>query len=129
MTGVNKVILIGNTGKEPEYKTLQDGTPVAKLTMATTETYRLKNGEVTTKTEWHTVIVWRGLATFASQFIHKGSLLYIEGKLRHRQYEDKDEVKKYVTEVVAEQIILLDKKTKATEEPQANDISEEQIPF
>jgi single-strand DNA-binding protein len=110
MKGINKVILIGNAGKDPEYKTLEDGTPVAKLTIATTETYRLKNGETSTNTEWHPVIVWRGLATFANQYIHKGSLLYIEGKLRHRQYEDKEGQKKYVTEVVAEQIVLLDKK-------------------
>ena len=110
MKGINKVILVGNAGKEPELKTLPDGAPVVKLTLATTETYRLKNGETTSKTEWHPVILWRGLATFAHQYIHKGSLLYIEGKLRHRQYEDKDGGKKYVTEVVAEQVVLLDKK-------------------
>ena len=106
------MILIGNTGKDPEYKTLQDGTPVAKLTIATTESYRLKSGETQTKTEWHSVIVWRGLATLANQYIHKGSLLYIEGKLRNRQYEDKEGKKKYITEVMAEQLVLLDKKTK-----------------
>ena len=112
MKGINKVILIGNTGKDPEYKTLQDGTPVAKLTIATTESYRLKNGETQTKTEWHSIIVWRGLATLASQYIQKGSLLYIEGKLRNRQYEDKEKQKRYVTEVVADHIVLLDKKAK-----------------
>jgi len=111
MRGINKVILVGNSGKETEYKTLEDGTPVAKLTIATTETYRLKNGETSTNTEWHQVIVWRGLATLAHQYIHKGSLLYIEGKLRHRQYEDKEGQKKYVTEVVADQVVLLDKKS------------------
>lgn len=128
MRGINKVILIGNTGKEPEYKVLQDGTAVAKLTIATTETYQLKNGETNTKTEWHPVIVWRGLATFASQYIHKGSLLYIEGKLRHRQYEDKDGQKKHVTEVVAEQVVLLDKKTKNHDKP-IEDITGEPLPF
>ncbi len=91
---------------------MQDGTPVAKLMIATTETYRLKNGEKSTSTEWHPVIAWRGLATLANEYIHKGSLLYIEGKLRHRQYEDKEGQKKYVTEVVAEQLVLLDKKGK-----------------
>jgi single-strand DNA-binding protein len=116
MKGINKVILIGNAGKDPEYKTLEDGTPVAKFALATTETYRLKNGETGTNTEWHPVIVWRGLATFVSQYIHKGSLLYIEGKLRHRQYEDKDGQKKYVTEIVADQVVLLDKKGKDNEE-------------
>src|SRR5450432_3961884 len=112
MKGINKVILIGNTGKDPEYKTLQDGTAVAKLTIATTESYRLKNGETQTKTEWHSITVWRGLATFASQYIHKGSLLYIEGKLRNRQYEDKEGKKIYINEIVADHILLLDKKAK-----------------
>ena len=111
MRGINKVILVGNSGKETEFKTLKDGTPVAKLSIATTETYRLKNGETSTSTEWHPVILWRGLATLAQQYVHKGSLLYIEGKLRHRQYEDKDGVKKYLTEVIADQLVLLDRKT------------------
>jgi single-strand DNA-binding protein len=122
------MILIGNAGKDPEYKTLQDGTPVAKLAIATTETYRLKNGETQSRTDWHTIIAWRGLATFANQYIHKGSLLYIEGKLRNRQYEDKDGQKKYVTEVVADQVVLLDKKTKSLED-ETNDISGDPMPF
>ena len=128
MKGINKVILIGNVGKDPEYKTLQDGTPVAKFAIATTETYRLKNGETQSRTDWHTIILWRGLATFANQYIHKGSLLYIEGKLRNRQYKDMDGQKKYVIEVVGDQVVLLDKKTKLLED-EANDISEEPIPF
>ena len=110
------MILIGNAGKDPEYKTLQDGTAVGKLTIATTESYRLRSGETETKTEWHSIIIWRGLATFAHQYIHKGSLLYVEGKLRSRQYEDKEGHKKFVTEVVADQVLLLDKKMKITEE-------------
>jgi single-strand DNA-binding protein len=128
MKGINKVILIGNTGKEPEYKTLQDGTPVAKLTIATTESYRLKNGETQTKTEWHSIIVWRGLATLASQYVHKGSLLYVEGKLRNRNYEDKEGQKKYVTEIVADQVVLLDKKTKI-EASETEDNSDAPLPF
>jgi single-strand DNA-binding protein len=112
MRGINKVILIGNTGKDTEYKTLTDGTAVAKLVMATTETFRLKTGEIQTRTDWHTIIAWRGLATLAQQYIKKGALLYIEGKLRNREYEDKDGVKKYVTEVIAQQVVLLDKKEK-----------------
>jgi single-strand DNA-binding protein len=128
MRGINKVTLIGNAGKDPEYKTLEDGTPVAKLTLATTETYRLKSGELSSNTEWHTVILWRGLATLASQYIHKGSLLYIEGSLRNRQYEDKDGQKKYVTVILAQQIVLLDKKAKPMA-PEEQDISEENIPF
>jgi single-strand DNA-binding protein len=128
MKGINKVIMIGNAGKDPEYKTLQDGTAVAKLTLATTESYRLKNGELQTKTEWHSIIVWRGLATFVNQYVHKGSLVYIEGKLRNRNYEDKDGQKKYVTEVEANELVLLDKKTKSEPEETEN-IPEGPLPF
>jgi len=128
MRGINKVILVGNSGKETEFKTLQDGTPVAKLAIATTETYRLKNGETQNRTDWHTIIVWRGLATFAQQYIKKGALLYIEGKLRNRQYEDKDGQKKYITEIVADQVVLLDKKEK-TLENNVDDIRVEPFPF
>ncbi|MEO6814895.1 MAG: single-stranded DNA-binding protein [Ginsengibacter sp.] len=128
MRGINKVILIGNTGKETEYKTLQDGTAVAKLTIATTETFRLKNGETQTSTDWHTIIAWRALATFARQYIKKGALLYVEGKLRNRQYEDKEGQKKYVTEVVADQVVLLDKKEK-TPGTEIKNITDETLPF
>jgi single-strand DNA-binding protein len=128
MRGINKVILIGNCGKDPEYKTLQDGTPVAKLTIATTESYRLKTGEIQTKTEWHSLIVWRNLATFARQFVHKGSLLYVEGKLRNRHYEDKEKQKRYLTEVVADQLVLLDKKPKL-DHAETEEMPEEPLPF
>ena len=129
MRGINKVILLGNTGKDPEYKTLQDGTSVAKLTLATTETFRLKNGETQTKTEWHTIIAWRGLATLVSDFVRKGSLLYVEGKLNSRNFEDTAGQKKYVTEVVADQILLLDRKAKEPgEEPEEN-LEDRPLPF
>jgi single-strand DNA-binding protein len=128
MRGINKVILIGNAGREPEFKKLADGTPVAKLALATTETFRLKNGELQSKTDWHTIILWRGLAELAREYLHKGSLLYIEGKLRNRDYENKDGQKKYITEVIADQIVMLDKKTKAFE-GEAKDISVEETPF
>ncbi len=128
MRGINKVILIGNAGREPEFKKLADGTPVAKLALATTETFRLKNGELQSKTDWHTIILWRGLAELAREYVHKGSLLYVEGKLRNRDYEDKDGHKKHIIEVVADQIVMLDKKTK-TFENEAKDISVEETPF
>lgn len=128
MRGINKVILIGNSGKDPEYKTLQDGTPVAKLTIATTESYRLKSGQTQSRTDWHTIMAWRGLATLAHQYIKKGTLLYVEGKLRSRLYEDKDGNKKYVTEVVSDQLILLDKKPKNSEN-NVDDITDEAAPF
>ena len=129
MRGINKVILLGNTGKDPEYKTLQDGTPVAKLTLATTETFRLKNGESQTKTQWHTIIAWRGLATFVNDFVRKGSLLYVEGKLYNRTFEDAAGQKKYVTEVVADQILLLDKKVKEPMADSEENLEDKPLPF
>lgn len=129
MRGINKVILIGNTGKDPEYKTLQDGTPVAKLTLATTESFRLKSGEAKTSTTWHTIILWRGLANLARDHVRKGSLLYIEGKLTNRNYEDADGQKKYVTEVVAGQVLLLDKRQKDPEEEPEDGQEDRPLPF
>ena len=129
MRGINKVILLGNTGKDPEYKTLQDGTPVAKLTLATTETFRLKNGKAQTKTEWHTIIAWRGLATLVNDYVRKGSLLYVEGKLNNRNFEDTAGQKKYVTEVVADQILLLDKKVKEPAAESEENMEDKPLPF
>jgi len=128
MRGLNRVTLIGNCGKEPEYKQLEDGTFVAKIALATTEIFRLKNGETQSRTDWHTIILWRGLAGLAKEYVRKGSLLYVEGKLRNRQYEDKDGVKKYVTEIVAEQIIMLDKKAKPVAE-EIQDENGDELPF
>lgn len=128
MRGFNRVTLIGNSGKEAEFKMLEDETQVAKFSIATTETYRLKNGDTQSRTDWHTIIAWRGLATLAHQFIKKGSLVFIEGKLRNRQYADKEGNKKYVTEIVAEQILLLDKKEKAGGQEE-NNFLENEVPF
>ncbi|MBS1736343.1 MAG: single-stranded DNA-binding protein [Bacteroidetes bacterium] len=128
MKGINKVQLIGHVGKDPEYQTLQDGTQVAKINLATTESVRLKDGGIHHHTEWHNIIAWRGLAGLAHQYVHKGSMLYIEGRLRSRQYEDKSGQKKYITEIVADQILLLDKKTKKEEAP-ADESPEDLLPF
>ncbi|MCY7310298.1 MAG: single-stranded DNA-binding protein [Chitinophagaceae bacterium] len=130
MRGINRVTLVGNLGKDPELKTLADGTPLVKMTVATTETYRLKDGGNQTHTDWHTVVAWRGLATLAGQYLHKGSLVYIEGKIRYRQYEDKEGLKKIVTEIVADQLIMLDKKQSGAQQTDNNgDISNETPPF
>lgn len=129
MRSINKVMLIGNSGREPEYKTLQDSTPVAKLTLATTENFRLKSGDTQTNTEWHTIIVWRGLADFARDYIRKGSLLYVEGKLHYRNFEGKAGQKRYVTEVVADQIILLDKKSIEPGEKPKEGLEDKPLPF
>jgi single-strand DNA-binding protein len=111
MRGLNKVTLIGNVGKEPDVKTLEHNVKVAKCSVATTEMYKDDHGQSHSVTDWHTVILWRGLADLAEKYLHKGSLVYVEGKLKTRSYNDKEGQKRNVTEVIAEQIILLDKKT------------------
>jgi len=116
MIGLNKVSLIGNLGKDPDFQYLAGQVAVAKLSLATTETFKDKTGNAQTQTEWHTVVLWRGLAELAHKYLSKGSLVFIEGKLKTRSYDDKDGTKKYVTEIMAEQLILLDKKTEGKEE-------------
>lgn len=129
MKGINKVILVGNAGKDPEFKTLQDGTAVAKITLATTESFRLKSGATQTNTEWHTIILWRGLANLARDYVIKGSLIYVEGKLHNRNFEDKAGQKRYVTEVVADHLLLLDKKPNdAGKEPEKS-AENQPLPF
>ncbi len=115
MKGLNKVTLIGNLGKDPECQTLEGGITVAKFSIATTESYKDKEGNAQTETEWHSVVAWRNLADVASKYLNKGSHIYIEGKLKNRSYEDKTGVKKYVTEIIAENIIMLDKPTDKSE--------------
>ena len=110
MRGVNKVVLIGNLGKDPEVQILEGNITVAKFPLATTETFKDKSGKLVSQTEWHTVVLWRGLAELAQKYLHKASLVYVEGRLRTRSWEDKDGAKKYATEVVGENLIMLDKK-------------------
>lgn len=108
---INKVILIGNLGADPEVRTLDSGTKVAKLSLATNENYRDRNtNEWQTITEWHNVILWRHLADNAERMLRKGSLVYIEGKLSTRKYQDKDGNDKYFTEVVANTMRSLDRR-------------------
>jgi len=111
MRGLNKVTLIGNLGKEPELQTLEGNVSVAKFSLATTESFKDKHGKTHTNTDWHTVVLWRNLAELAGKYLQKGSLVYVEGKLKTRSYDDRDGVTRYVTEVVAEQLIMLDKRT------------------
>ena len=105
--GVNKVILVGNVGKDPEVQYLEGGVAVAKFPLATTESYKDKKGERVDKTEWHNVVLWRGLAEVAEKYLKKGERAYIEGSISHRSYEDKDGNKKYFTEVVGKELVLL----------------------
>ncbi len=106
---VNKAILVGNVGRDPEVRYLEKGVAVANFSLATTERgFTMQNGtEVPDRTEWHNIVVWRGLAELAEKYIRKGSKLYIEGKLQTRSWE-KDGVKRYTTEIVAENIQFLD---------------------
>lgn len=111
MRGVNRVMLIGNLGKDPDVQYLEGNIAVAKFSLATTETYKDRAGKLISQTEWHTVVLWRGLAELAQKYLHKGSLVYIEGRLRTRSWEDKEGNKKFATEVVGDNLIMLDKRT------------------
>ncbi len=110
MSGINKVILVGHLGKDPEIRYLEGGVSVASFPLATSETYN-KDGKKVEQTEWHNIVLWRSLADVAAKYLQKGKLVYIEGKLRTRYFEDKEGVKKYTTEVVAENFTLLGRKT------------------
>lgn len=107
MSGVNKVILIGNVGKDPEIRHMENGTSKATFPLATTETYRDREGQRMEQTEWHNIVLWRGLAELAEKYIRKGKQLYIEGKLRTRSWEDREGHKRYTTEIIADNITLL----------------------
>jgi single-strand DNA-binding protein len=110
MSGVNKVILVGHLGKDPEARMLEGGVSVVSFPLATSESFN-KDGRKVEQTEWHNIVMWRGLADVAAKFLQKGKLVYIEGKLRTRSFEDKEGIKKYTTEVVAENFTLLGRKT------------------
>lgn len=106
-------MLIGNLGKDPEVQTLEGNIAVAKFPLATTETFKDRTGKLVSQTEWHTVVLWRGLAELSQKYLHKSSLVYIEGRLRTRSWEDKDGNRKFATEVVGDNLIMLDKKIEA----------------
>lgn len=107
MSGVNKVILIGRLGKDPEVRNLDNGVSVANFTMATSESYKDRTtGEKKEITEWHNIVLWRGLAEISQKYLHKGDLVYIEGKLRTRSWE-KEGVTRYTTEIVADNMTML----------------------
>jgi len=128
---INKVTLIGNLGKDPEVKHLESGAVVARLTVATNENYRDKAGEWQTITEWHTVTAWRGLAERAEKYMKKGGMVYVEGKLSTRKWQDQNGNDRYTTEIVAQTLRSLEKRERsegstlgsfptATDEPSSN---------
>src|SRR6476659_7443584 len=111
MRGVNRVMLIGNLGKDPDVQFLEGNIGVAKFPLATTETFKDRSGKLISQTEWHTVVLWRGLAQLAQKYLHNGSLGYVEERLRTRSWEDKEGARKFATEVVGDNLIMLDKRT------------------
>src|SRR6187551_3576452 len=110
MRGVNKVMIICNLGKDPDVQVLEGNIAVAKFPLATTETFKDRGGKLVSQTEWHTVVLWRGLAELAQKYLHKSSLVYIEGRLRTRNWDDKDGNRKFATEVVGDNLIMLDRR-------------------
>lgn len=110
MSGVNKVILVGHLGKDPEIRYLDNNVSVASFPLATSENFN-RDGKRVEQTEWHTVVLWRGLADVAAKYLTKGKLVYIEGRLRTRSYEDKEGIRRYSTEIVAENFTLLGRKS------------------
>jgi len=118
--GINKVILVGNLGKDPEVRYLEGGTAVANFSIATSETYKDKtSGEKRTVTEWHNVVLWRGLAEIAEKYLKKGNQVYIEGKLRTRKWQDKEGKDRYTTEIIGDNLQMLGKKEDYTSTPTA----------
>jgi single-strand DNA-binding protein len=122
--GVNKVILIGNLGKDPEVTRLESGVKKAVFSLATTEVYRNKEGEKVNHTEWHNVILWRGLAEVAENYLKKGNTVFIEGRIRKREYEDKDGVKRYITDILGDNMTMLSSGQRPPSEPGAESGSE-----
>lgn len=140
MAGINKVILVGNLGKDPEVKSMESGTKYARFTLATTESYKDKNGERKDRTEWHNIICWRGLAEVAEKYLTKGSSIYLEGKIRTNSWEDNGQ-KRYSVEILADTFTMLGSKnggaaTSAPSNPPAETApvnvepdSEDDLPF
>ena len=116
---VNKVILIGNVGRDPEVRYLDSGVAVATLPLATTDrAYTLQNGtQVPERTEWHNLVLWRGLAETAEKYVHKGDKLYIEGKIRTRSYDDQAGAKRYVTEIFVDVMEMLTPRSASSANP------------
>jgi single-strand DNA-binding protein len=123
---INKITLIGNAGQDPEIRKLENGTSVAKVSLATKESYKDKNGDWQSATEWHNLVLWRDLADRAIN-IKKGSLVYVEGKVTYRKYTDKDEIERNATDIVVSSFRVLDKKegnAKETEVPQSTEFDD-----
>ena len=117
---INRATLIGNLGKAPEVRRLENGAMVAKFSVATTESYKDDKGKWQNQTEWHDIVVWKGGAEYAEKYLKKGSMVYIEGKITHRKYTDKDGIERYPTEIIANTCRLLEKKESSGGQAQTN---------
>ena len=113
--GINKVILLGNVGNDPEYKHLENNSEVCNIVVATSEVWKDKKGEEQERTEWHRVVFWNQLASLVYKYVNKGDKIYIEGKLQTRSY-DKDGIKTYSTELIAKEVQFLGKNAKSSDE-------------
>jgi single-strand DNA-binding protein len=113
MAGINKVILVGYLGKDPEIRVIESGRKVAQFSLATSESYKDKNGQRVDQTEWHNIVFWGPIADVIEKYLKKGSRIYVEGKIRTRSYEDKDKVKKYITEIMGREMTMLDNAPKS----------------
>ncbi len=132
MAGVNKVILVGNLGKDPEVKYLDNGVAVANFSLATTESYKNKQGERVNQTEWHNIVLWRGLAEVAEKYLKKGASIYIEGKIKTRKWEDKEGIARYSTEILGDNMTMLGGKPVSeskTEETSKLEDPKDDLPF
>jgi len=110
MGALNKVMLIGNLGKDPEVRAIPSGVKVANFSIATTEKYKDREGQMVEKTEWHNIVMWRGLAEVAEKYLKKGSQIFVEGRLQTRSWDDQAGVKKYMTEIVCDNMVMLGSK-------------------
>lgn len=130
MASVNKVILVGRLGKDPEVKYTQDGTPVANFSIATDESWKDKEGEKQERTEWHNIVAWKKLAEICGSYLKKGSQVYLEGKLQTRKWEDKDGNTRYTTEIVLNQMVMLGSKPDNGAPAQAKKVEDfDDVPF
>ena len=128
---LNKITIIGRLGADPDVRYTQNNTAVANISVATSERYKDKSGEQQEKTEWHRVVVWDRLAEICQKYLKKGSLVYFEGKSESREWEDKDGVKRYTTEIIAREMKMLDSKStgEQKQEPEAEPDTSDDDPF
>ena len=129
MPSLNKVLLIGRLGQDPKLNYLQNGTPVASLSLATDESYKDKNGNKVERTEWHRVVVWGKQAEFCANYLSKGRLVFVEGKLQTRKWQDRQGQDRYTTEIVAARIQALDYKQNQDQQQQAQGYGPDDAPF